>query len=70
MPIRLVIADDHPVVLDGLAQVFALEPDCKVVARATDGDEAIAAVREHWPDILADLRMPRRTSRGAARAAA
>lgn len=61
MPIRLVLADDHPIVLEGLAQLFASEPDCEVVARATDGDQALAAVREHRPDILVlDLRMPRK----------
>jgi len=59
VPIRLVLADDHPIVLDGLAQLFASEPDCEVVARASDGVEALAAVRKHRPDILVlDLRMP------------
>jgi DNA-binding NarL/FixJ family response regulator len=59
--IRLVLADDHPIVLDGLAQLFASEPDCEVVARTTDGNQALAAVREHRPDILVlDLRMPRK----------
>ncbi len=61
MPIRLVLADDHPIVLEGLAQLFASEPDCEVVARATDGDQALLAVRELRPDILVlDLRMPRK----------
>jgi two-component system nitrate/nitrite response regulator NarL len=57
--IRLVLADDHPIVLDGLAQLFASDPDCEVVARVTDGEQALKAVREHKPDILVlDLRMP------------
>jgi len=58
-PIRLVLADDHPIVLDGLAQLFLLEPDISVVACARDGDEALQAVRKFQPDILVlDLRMP------------
>jgi len=61
VPIRIVLADDHPIVLEGLAQLFATEPGFEVVARATDGDEALAAVRSHRPDILIlDLRMPGR----------
>jgi DNA-binding NarL/FixJ family response regulator len=57
--IRLVLADDHPIVLDGLAQLFASEPDCEVVARVLDGDQALDAVRKYQPDILVlDLRMP------------
>lgn len=60
MAIRLVLADDHPVVLDGLEKVFDLEPDIDVVARCVNGEEALAAVRQHRPDILLiDLRMPR-----------
>jgi len=61
MPIRLVLADDHPIVLDGLAQLFGSQSDFDVVARAADGDEALAAVRRHRPDVLVlDLRMPRK----------
>jgi two-component system, NarL family, nitrate/nitrite response regulator NarL len=59
MSIRLVIADDHPIVLDGLEQLFLLEKDCEVVARARNGDEALRAVRQFQPDVLVlDLRMP------------
>ena len=57
--IRLVLADDHPIVLDGLAQLFASEQDFDVVARAGDGEEALSAVRRCRPDVLVlDLRMP------------
>ena len=66
--IRLVLADDHPIVLDGLAQLFALERDCEVVARARDGDEALRALRQFEPDILVlDLRMPRKDGLGVLR---
>ena len=59
MTIRLVIADDHPIVLDGLEQLLSLEKDCEVVARARNGDEALRAVRQFQPDVLVlDLRMP------------
>jgi DNA-binding NarL/FixJ family response regulator len=59
MSIRLVLADDHPIVLDGLAQLCAMERDFEVVARATTGDEALELVRQLVPEILVlDLRMP------------
>ena len=61
MTIRLVIADDHPIVLDGLANLFAQERDFAVVASARNGDEALQAVRQFAPDILVlDLRMPKK----------
>ena len=61
MPIRLVIADDHPLVLDGLERLFQADPDFTVVARCRDGDEALRAAREHRPDLLIlDIRMPGR----------
>lgn len=61
MAIRLVLADDHPIVLDGLEQLFRLEQDFEVVARCRDGEEALRQVRFHRPDILVlDIRMPRR----------
>jgi len=60
MPIRLVLADDHPIVLDGLEQLFRLEQDFEVVARCWDGEEALRALRTLRPDILVlDIRMPR-----------
>jgi two-component system nitrate/nitrite response regulator NarL len=59
MTIRLVLADDHPIVLNGLEQLLSLEKDCEVVARAKNGDEALQAVRQFQPDVLVlDLRMP------------
>lgn len=57
--IRLVIADDHAIVVKGLQAIFDTEPDLFVVADCTTGEQAIRAVLEHHPDILLlDLRMP------------
>jgi len=50
MPITLVIADDHPLILDAMENLFRLEKDLKVVARCLNGDEALQAVRRHHPD--------------------
>jgi DNA-binding NarL/FixJ family response regulator len=58
--IRLLIADDHPVVRAGLAGLLSDEPGFEVVAEASDGDEAVMLARATSPDvILMDLRMPR-----------
>jgi RNA polymerase sigma factor (sigma-70 family) len=58
-PIRLVLADDHPIVLDGLEQLFGTEPDIEVVARATTAEAALRALEEFKPDVLVlDLAMP------------
>jgi DNA-binding NarL/FixJ family response regulator len=58
-PHRLVLADDHPIVLDGLEQLFRLEPELEVVARCRDAAAALAAVDRHRPDVLVlDLKMP------------
>ena len=57
--IRLVLADDHPIVLDGLEQLFGTEPDLEVVARATSAEGAVRALEEFRPDVLVlDLAMP------------
>ncbi|HKV12623.1 MAG TPA: response regulator transcription factor [Thermoanaerobaculia bacterium] len=59
MTISLVLADDHPIVLRGLAQLFQEEPDCQVLALCFDGEQALRAVHQHRPDILIlDLKMP------------
>jgi DNA-binding NarL/FixJ family response regulator len=55
----LLIADDHPVVRDGLSGMFAPDPDFEVVGEASDGAEAIRLAQTLKPDlILMDLRMP------------
>jgi len=57
--IRLLIADDHPVVRAGLAGLLSDEPGLAVVAEAADGDEAVRLAAATRPDIvLMDLRMP------------
>jgi DNA-binding NarL/FixJ family response regulator len=57
--IELVIADDHAIVRSGLKQLFAQEPDLRVVAEATHGSETMDCVRQHQPDLLLlDLNMP------------
>ena len=61
MPISLVLADDHPIVLDGLRQLFLGEGNFTVLASCADGEQALAAVRAHRPDVLVlDVRMPRK----------
>jgi DNA-binding NarL/FixJ family response regulator len=57
--ISVLIADDHGVVRRGLATMIADHPDLELVAEATNGREAVALVREHFPDVaLIDLAMP------------
>ena len=58
--INLVLADDHPIVLAGLENMFRRERDCRVVASCVDGVEAMRAISLHCPDVaVLDLRMPR-----------
>jgi two-component system, NarL family, response regulator len=57
--IRVLVADDHPVVRTGLAAVVAQEADLELVAEAENGARAVALFGEHQPDVvLMDLRMP------------
>jgi two-component system NarL family response regulator len=59
-PISILIADDHPLILAGLASLLATMPEFRVVAQATDGLEAVALYRQHRPDVvIMDLSMPR-----------
>jgi len=59
MIVRLVLADDHRIILEGLEQLFRREKGFEVVATATTGEDALAAVRTHRPDVLVlDVQMP------------
>ncbi|GAA2710220.1 DNA-binding response regulator [Actinoplanes palleronii] len=58
-PIRMLIADDHPIVRDGLSSMFASAPGFEVLGQAADGAEAVRMAQALTPDvILMDLRMP------------
>ena len=57
--VTVLIADDHPVVREGLRGMLAAEPAITVVGEAGSGDEAVVMARLHRPDVvLMDLRMP------------
>src|SRR5258708_21013214 len=62
--ITVLIADDHPVVREGLAAIFKSQKDIKVVAEATNGEEACALASQFSPDVLLlSLRMPQKDGR-------
>src|ERR1039458_1286748 len=57
--IRILTVNDHPLLLKGIAALVNAEPDLKLVAEASNGQEAIDAFRSHQPDVtLMDLQMP------------
>ena len=58
-PIRILCVDDHPVILQGIAGLIAVEADMQIVAEAANGREALQKFRKHRPDVtLMDLQMP------------
>jgi DNA-binding NarL/FixJ family response regulator len=66
--IRIVLADDHPIVRRGLRLTIESDPQLRVVAEANDGHEALAHIRVHQPDIaVLDIDMPNLDGFGVAR---
>ncbi len=62
MPIRVILVDDHAIVLNGLKRLFDSDRDFAVVACCRDGDEALRAVQSQDADVLVlDMRMPGRS---------
>jgi DNA-binding NarL/FixJ family response regulator len=58
--IRVMTVDDHPLMMAGISGEINAQPDMRVVAEASDGDEALVLFRKHRPDItLMDIRMPK-----------
>jgi DNA-binding NarL/FixJ family response regulator len=69
MTIRIIIADDHGVVAEGLKHVVEAQPDMQVVSLAVDGREAVRLARDLQPDVvLMDLSMPELNGADATRA--
>lgn len=61
-PIRILVADDHHVVRQGLIALLNTVPELVVVGEAADGEQALAMFHEHKPDVtIMDLRMPKMT---------
>jgi DNA-binding NarL/FixJ family response regulator len=58
--IRVMAVDDHPLMMAGIVGEINAQADMRVVAEASDGDEAVALFRQHRPDVtLMDVRMPK-----------
>lgn len=67
--IRVLCADDHPLIRKGITSIIANESDMALVAEAADGHESVRLYRQHRPDVtLMDLRMPALDGIGATRA--
>lgn len=68
MPIRILLADDHTIVRDGLRALLERQPDMSVVAEAADGRECVQLAEQHAPDVvMMDVAMPEMNGIEAAR---
>ena len=68
-PIRVILADDHAVVRQGIRQFLEAGGDILVVAEASDGEQALRLARDHVPDVVVlDIQMPRQSGIDVARA--
>src|ERR1700758_638552 len=60
-PVTVVVADDHPVIVEGLTKILNSQEDIRVVASAADGEEASELYYRFLPDVLVlDLRLPKK----------
>lgn len=67
-PIRVLLADDHSVVRAGIRKILETAPDIKIVAEASDGEQAIEAIAAAKPDVaVLDMRMPKSSGIDATR---
>jgi DNA-binding NarL/FixJ family response regulator len=58
-PIRVLLADDQPLLLEGFRRVLSRADGIEIVAEASDGEQAVGAARRHRPDVVVmDIRMP------------
>ena len=58
--IRVILADDHAVVRQGIRQFLESAPDIQIVAEAKDGEEAVALIQQFQPDVaVLDIQMPK-----------
>jgi DNA-binding NarL/FixJ family response regulator len=68
-PIRILVADDHPIVRSGISSILATQPDFEIVGEAANGNDAVEAAARLAPDlVLMDLRMPGLNGVGASTA--
>jgi DNA-binding NarL/FixJ family response regulator len=68
-PIRILVADDHPIVRSGISSILATQPDFEIVGEAANGTDAVDAAARLAPDlVLMDLRMPGLNGVGASTA--